>query len=75
MLVTASRGHSLLEVFFFCLILFIFFNLSGTFYENLEVRVECAVKMTGNAKNKIDDNVSGKTHISLNSIHFYLKLT
>lgn len=76
MLVTASRGHSLLEVilYLFSLIYLFIFNTSGTFYENQCV-VQCAVKMTRNAKKEIEDNVSGKIHMSLHSIHFYLLLT
>lgn len=76
MLVTASRGHSLLEVilYLFSLIYLFIFNTSGTFYENQCV-VQCAVKMTRNAKKEIEDNVSGKIHMSLHSILFYLLLT
>lgn len=78
MLVTASRGHFLLEVilYLFSFIYLFIFNISGTFYENQEVCVvQCAVKMTRNAKKEIEDNISGKIHISLHSIHFYLLLT
>ncbi len=50
-----------------------FFNISSMFYEKQQACVvQCSVKMTENAKNEIEDNVSGNTHISLHIfIYFY----